>query len=550
MHAFLDANLLDFQLPLLASRVRPQLEAARGVSLDEGQAISAAHVALCVERLFEVTMADAIECLTEASVPVELDAMWLGDVVEQEFVVALFRRACPDECSNAHGSPDQDRGIRTIRQLFAFETALPPRLAARVAEVYSLMRDGYRPRIHFYWYGEGAPPRMPAPQVIDSQLGRWPTSFAHLHNNRLVCLRVSSEPISDTLKFSGKVLIEGLACARVVFGKVCVSELLRLLETHGPSLLEPSLRYPLPSGNEETIEWVAQLLRDPKKRDYFPLYSEGVVLLCEHFSVGERGSRVAAQGLRALPGSPASNALWQALSDPQRSWGPYEVDEVYVWVRLVQAGWEQRHLERTIVFAAQCGRLPGKGRWHTDDKCVQTLTHALRSVDYSLHLHPTRPFLEETEIDLEEAAKAVLAVWRRAPHLASRWSRALVARDCDEIFGDLAGAQIVLAVRLTRLANCQRLQPPNDAPSLVQYAAAFSAMLMGERLLADLKTDVEGLALAFDAAQALVDAHGARYFEETLRHLEHALQRLYGEAPLSLERLASTFRRAELLDML
>lgn len=550
MRGFLDANLLDFQLPLLASRVRPQLEAARGVSLDEGQAISAAHVALCVERLFEVTMADAIECLTEASVPVDLDAMWLGDVVEQEFVVALFRGAYTDECSTAHGSPDQDGSIRTIRQLFASETDLPPRLAARVAEVYSLMRDGYRPRIHFYWYGEVAPPRMPAPQVIDSELGRWPTSFAHIHNSRLICLRISSEPISDTLKFSGKVLIEGLDYARVVFGKLRMSELVRLLETHGPSLLEPSLRHPLPFGNEELIEWVDQFLKDPAKRDSFPLYSEGVVLLCEDFSVGERGSRVAAQGLRALPGSPASNAIWRALSDPHRSWGHDELDGVYVWVRLVQAGWDRRVVERTIVFAAQCRRLAGKGRWHTDDKCVQTLTRALRSVGYSLHLHPTRPLLEPTEIDLEEAAKAVLAVWRRAPHLASRWSRALVARDCDEIFGDLAGAQIVLAVRLTRLANHQRIQPPDGAPLLVHYAAAFAAMLMGERLLADLKTDVEGLALAFDAAQTLVDADGIRYFEEALRHLEQALQRLYAEVPLSLERLASTFRRGDLLEML
>ena len=77
---------------------------------------------------------------------------------------------------------------------------------------------------------------------------------------------------------------------------------------------------------------------------------------------------------------------------------------------------------------------------------------------------------------------------------------------------------------------------------------------MGEYLLEDLGISPERLDeldhRRFSQARTLVEQRGEQYFERATDRLQQALRRLYGEQPVSLQRLAATFRRGDLLEYL
>jgi hypothetical protein len=77
-------------------------------------------------------------------------------------------------------------------------------------------------------------------------------------------------------------------------------------------------------------------------------------------------------------------------------------------------------------------------------------------------------------------------------------------------------------------------------------------MQMGRRLLAGLNLrNVEEIShLNFKAAYELVEANGNRLYIESLGDIQYALADLYGGQEVSLQQLAATFRRGDLIERL
>lgn len=76
-------------------------------------------------------------------------------------------------------------------------------------------------------------------------------------------------------------------------------------------------------------------------------------------------------------------------------------------------------------------------------------------------------------------------------------------------------------------------------------------MQMGRRLLAEL-----GISLAaldhrhFAQAKTLLESKAQIYFDASVADVERALAQLYGGQPVSLQQLAATFRRGDVIDTL
>src|SRR5690606_18819486 len=115
---------------------------------------------------------------------------------------------------------------------------------------------------------------------------------------------------------------------------------------------------------------------------------------------------------------------------------------------------------------------------------------------------------------------------------------------------DLSGPQVVIAVSLYRIAENRRRRPRQVDPSYVRYASAFIAMQMGRRLLAKLGRPRELDHRIFERARAEIDANGEALFEAAVGDVEVALRELYGEREVSLQQLAATFRRGDLIEQL
>jgi hypothetical protein len=74
-------------------------------------------------------------------------------------------------------------------------------------------------------------------------------------------------------------------------------------------------------------------------------------------------------------------------------------------------------------------------------------------------------------------------------------------------------------------------------------------MQMGRRLLTELNlTNVEEIShLNFKDTYELVEANGNRFYIDSISDIQHALSDLYGGQDVSLQQLAATFRRGDLI---
>jgi hypothetical protein len=159
----------------------------------------------------------------------------------------------------------------------------------------------------------------------------------------------------------------------------------------------------------------------------------------------------------------------------------------------------------------------------------------------------------QQDITSSEAAAAVLAVWRKAPHQAKSSTREHFGKLYNRIFtSNLNGTQIISATLLSRIADSRHRQPANNDPDFVRYASYFIAMQMGKYLLRDLKLQrVDDLNHQhFLRVQELIQNQGSEYFDRGVKDIEDAIHRLYSASALSLQQLSATFRRGDLISQL
>ena len=187
-----------------------------------------------------------------------------------------------------------------------------------------------------------------------------------------------------------------------------------------------------------------------------------------------------------------------------------------------------------------------------NDARQQQLEHSLRDLGFTYRRKRMEGASKAGDISSGQAAEAILAVWRHAPHQARFLTRAHFGKLYETIFTEqLNGAQTIIAVLLHRLADQRRRRPAEDDPLCVRYAACFIAMQMGRRLLAEL-----GISLAaldhrhFAQAKTLLESKAQIYFDASVADVERALAQLYGGQPVSLQQLAATFRRGDVIDTL
>ena len=143
-------------------------------------------------------------------------------------------------------------------------------------------------------------------------------------------------------------------------------------------------------------------------------------------------------------------------------------------------------------------------------------------------------------------------MWRNRPQQAKFQGREHFGKLYEIIFtDDLNAAQTVIATLLYRSAENKRRRPPSGSPEFIAYASCFLAMLMGHYLLAELAITLAQLDHRnFAEAKRTLEKHEDAYHARAVEAIADALKRLYGEEPVSLQRLAATFRRGDLMEFM
>lgn len=559
----INVGIIDQQVRGLAQRHKDRIEVAldddgEGKNLGEIMIRSAAFVVLCVKTMLDLTDEEAIDTLTDGGNDFGVDAIEVGDIIDGEFAVTLFQGKYNHE--NLEGVKrfpqlGVEKAVQAVRALFnpAAPVDLNKRLQSEIEEVRSLILDGNIPRVRFLLCNNGTSWQMPESQaIIDREGFGDKVRFEHVNHDTLVGILQSTAPVKDTLQFAGKSIVEDFNYTRVFLGKVPVTELERLMDAHGDRLLDRNIRRYLGLRGNRVNEAIQKTLQDESERPNFYFYNNGVTLTCDRFDYNALQSEnhmVRVEGLQVINGGQTSKTIQATLSTVASQQG---LESAFVLVRLYQVSDDSNLSVKTITYATNSQNPVELKDLRSNDELQRRLETSMKPLGYEYRRQRAEGALTPKDISTGTAAEAVLSVWRQRPQQAKFRGGEHFGKLYSDIFTkDLSAAQVVIAVLLFRIAENKRKRPPADAPDFVRYASCFAAMLMGQYLLAELGIGLPQLDHRnFVAAQALVEQNGEAYFARAVQELEVALRRLYGEQSVSLQRLAATFRRGDLLQAL
>jgi hypothetical protein len=556
----ISVGIIDQQVRGLAQRLKTRIEEELGRSLDETTTRSVAFVVLCAKVMLGLTDDEAIETLTEGGNDFGVDAIQLGDLDDGEFLVTLFQgKYHHANLDGVKGFPQSgvEKAVQAVRALFnpSAPVDLNPRLKARIEEVRSLIVDGNIPRVRFLLCSNGESWKVPESQaIIDRERFGDRATFEHVNHDGLVQILSATQPVKESIKFTGKSLTEDIQFVRVFIGKVAVSEVARIMDAHGDRLLDRNIRRYLGLHGNRVNEAIQRTLTDAQERPNFFFYNNGVTLICERFDFNALQSEnhiVRVEGLQIINGGQTSKTI-QATFAVRKQLFPLGAEDAHVLVRLYQVPRDAGPSVQTITYAINSQNPVDLKDLRSGDERQKKLEMSMRDLGFDYRRQRADGAMTTKDISVGTAAEAVLSVWCERPQRAKFRQGELFGKSYEDIFtAELTAAQVVIAVLLFRIAENKRKRPPPNAPEFVRYAANFIAMLMGRYLLSDLELTLDGLDhRRFEDARKLVEANGEAYFGRAAQELEGALGRLYGAQPVSPQRLAATFRRGDLFTYL
>jgi len=551
----IEASIIDQRLTSIVNDIRqPAFEQLR---IEEPQRLkSLAFVYLCVKTVLDLEVDETFDCLTEGGGDFGVDAIHISEEYDGEFTVSLFQAKYKHkDLSGNSNFPETgiDSLIRAIGLLFDPAAQLQhinPRLLAKVEEARSLIRDGFIPQVRAIACNNGIKWNTAAEEAITrASLGEQVT-WEHVNHASLVKILQASKPVTDTLRLSGKAIVEDMDFSRILVGRVSVTEIAELISRHGDRLLERNIRRYLGLQGNRVNEAIRTTLESGEQGNFY-FYNNGITLTCDKFTYNalqEGDFQVKVENLQIINGGQTCMTIFQTLQ--QLTIFP---NEAFVLLRLYQLPSDNEDLVQRITFATNSQNPVDLRDLRANDEVQRRLEMDIEQLGFAYRRKRSESGTRAVDITSGVAAEAVLSVWRHRPQQAKFFTREHFGRLYGEIFSPLLnGSQVVLAVQLYRIAENRRKRPEDDDPIVVRYAACFIAMQMGRRLLAELNlTNVEEIShLNFKAAYELVEANGNRYYIESLGDIKLALSDLYGGQEVSLQQLSATFRRGDLIEKL
>ena len=554
----INVGIIDQRVRKIAEELTTEFEERLKIINDEVRQRSTAFVFLSVKTVLDLPDEEALDCLTEGGNDFGIDALHVGDVEDGEFVITLFQgkykqRQTGDANFTQTGV---EKVIQAIKFLFDPNSNFTtnPQLTARIEEIRSLVRDGHIPRVRIVLCNNGLKWSDVAQELIDGAgLPGDQVGWEHINHDEIVRLMQATKQVDDTLRLSGKAIIEDLDYCRVLIGKIPVREIEVLFNRHGDLLLERNVRRFLGLQGNRVNQGIDHTLRTEAERENFYFYNNGITLLCRKFTYNAlqgENYQVRAERLQIINGGQTCKTIQTTLAELAGT--DANMEKAFVLVRLYELPDDSMDLIRSITYATNSQNPVDLRDLRSNDPKQKSLETAIGDLGFVYHRHRSEASLRPIDISSATAAVSVLSVWRERPHQAKFYGREHFGKLYDIIFkDDLNAAQVIIATLLFRFAENKRRRPPEGAPDFVAYASCFLAMLMGRFLLEDLGISLSQLDhLKFTEAKSKFEQNDETYYQRSVEKIGDAINRLYGSQDLSLQRLAATFRRGDLLEEL
>lgn len=522
---------------------------------DENMRKSAAFVLLCMSTALDLPQEECADLLTDGGNDAGVDGLHTGDIDDGGFAVTIFqgkyRVADFDGTANFPENGLQ-KAVQTVEALFDPNRAvtLNPRIAPRIEDIRSLIRDGYIPTVRVVLCNNGAKWKARADRWVDEARQDWgeQVEFLHFNHDSVVRWLQRGPQINAVLALSGGVVVEDLNFKRVLVGRVSVHELHRLFEEHGDRLLERNIRRYLGIANRVNADIRTTLLDTEASPDFY-FYSNGITVVCDRFdynALQKLDYRVRLKNLQVVNGGQTCRVIHETLSEDAS-----RAPDAHVSIRLYQLPEGSIEVADSITKATNSQSPVDLRDLRSNDEWQQTMELEMKQLGYGYRRHREERGIAAREVTSAAVAEAVLAVWRERPHQAKFHRREHFGRLYDLIFRDLNAPQALIASLIFRAVERRRKEQADVHPDHLPYASHHLAMVIGREVLRDLDLTVEGVShRSFAGVERALKREEDRYYALAMDTVSGALRACYGNREVSLQQLAATFRRGDLLEML
>lgn len=550
----INASIIDQQVTGLLEKHSDWFPAG-----DDNRKRSQAFVLLCVATCLDIQQEEALELLTDGGNDAGVDALDLGEVEDNEFQVTVFqgKYKVKNLEGNAHfPQNDVQKAIATVQELFDpdRQSTLNEKLAPKIEEIRSLIRDGYIPRVRFVLCNNGAEWNHIAQEKIDDLEKKFPDKvvFHYFNHDSIVTILQRVKEVDAKIRFSGKLITEDMNFMRVLLGRVAVQQIADLFQQHGDCLLQRNIRRYLGLRTNRVNSAIHETLRSEEKADKFYFYNNGITVVCDKFdynALQEKDHIVDIKNMQIINGGQTCKTIHETL----KSVSPKETPRsAYVMVRVYQLAEERKDFVQEITYATNSQNPVDLRDLRSNDEMQKKLELGMNDLGFTYKRQREEGGGGSPVITSSIAAEATLAVWREKPHQAKFRRKEHFGKLYEDIFTDLNPAQAILAVLIFRDVENERKRPSDkNPPPFMPYASHYISMLVGRALLDDKKIKLTDITPRdFKKLERHLQDNKSRYHAEAVQKVSEALKNLYAEREISLQQLSATFRRGDLLEKL
>ena len=528
-------------------------------SADLNRRKSTSFVLLCMSSYLGIAPEESVELLTEGGNDGGVDGLQISDVEDDAFLVTLFQgKYKVKDLSGTANFPENSvrLALDTVQVLLDPYRAieLNERIKPKIAEIHSLIRDGYIPSVRFVLCNNGARWTTGADRWVAAAERDYGDKVRIVHYNHDSIVSILQRPgrVDAVLTLSGEAIVEDMNYQRVLIGRAAVQEIVRLFEQHGDQILERNVRrYPGLRSNRVNAA-IHDTLCDPGKSDKFYFYNNGITMVCDKFDYNafqKSDYQVRIRNLQVINGAQTCMTIQRTLNGGRAD---ALAESAYVLIRVYQLSGDDREFVQDVTHATNSQNPVSLRDLRSNDELQRRLELGIAQLGHTYQRHRAAGNGTANLVTSATVAEAVLAIWRARPHQARFLRKEHFGKLYDDIFRDLNASQALLAVAIFRAVEDARRHPKMPhAPDFLPYASHHIALLIGRALLHDRNVTVEqvshrnhdALAAAFREAQA-------RYYRNAVDGVGQALRYCYGGREVSPQQLAATFRRGDLLEIL
>ena len=553
----INASIIDQRLAGVQDKIRERATEEFGIS-DGDRLRSLAFVYLCVETMLDLDADEAFDCLTDGGGDFGVDALHITEEMDGEFGVTLFQGKYK---KNLEGNSNFEQNsieamVNAIRHIFdpsADLGAINDRLRVKVEQARSLIRDGLIPRVRAIACNNGLKWNTDGQQSIDRAVLGDQVTWEHVNHDVLIGILQSIKPVDETLRLTGKAMVEDMNYSRVCVGRMPVVEVAALMKNYGEKLLERNIRRYLGLHGNRVNEGIRATLSSNTPENFY-FFNNGITLVCDKFTYNalQQGDfQIKVKNLQIVNGGQSCMTILKTAEELEKN-GQTLPAQASVLIRLYELSSDNDDVVLQITHATNSQNPVDLKDLRANDVRQQQLEQSIQNLGYSYRRKRMDATTKATDITTGAAAEAVLAIWRKAPHQAKFLTREHFGKLYDTIFSEsLNGAQVVIAALLYRIAENHRRRPHDDDPLFVRYASCFIAMQMGKRLLKALDIKLSGLDHRnFVQVRRWIEEQGEAVFVVSRQDIDTALKALYGNQEISVQQLSATFRRGDLIGKL